>query len=112
MPPEEHDLLIAAASHLPHAVASALVLVAAESKISDREALDFAAKGFEDTTRVAASDPELWTAILMQNADIVSLLLSKLEDELAEMRELLRGMDEDKLMEKLEKAKKIKDLLR
>ena len=112
MSPEEHDLLIAAASHLPHAAASALSLVVDGIESNNRRALDFAGTGFRDTTRIAAGSPELWTGIFLQNADMVSLMLQKLENELAEMRELLRDMDRDKLMEKLVKAKDIRDLLR
>ena len=51
----------------------------------------------------------MWKGILLQNADMVSLMLEKMEKELAEMRELLRDMDEAKLMEKLEQAKQIRD---
>ncbi|MFC1716999.1 prephenate dehydrogenase [Candidatus Poribacteria bacterium] len=110
MSPEEHDRLIAAASHLPHAVASALVSVVAGVESEKHKALDFTATGFEDTTvRIAGGSPELWTDILMQNAGMVSLMLGKLERELAEMRKLLSDMNEQELMEKLEQAKQIRD---
>ncbi len=110
MSPEEHDLLIAAASHLPHAVASALVSVVAGVESEKHKALDFTATGFRDTTtRIAAGSPEMWKDILMQNADMVSLMLGKLERKLAEMRKLLNDMNEQELMEKLEQAKQIRD---
>ncbi len=107
--PEEHDRLIAAASHLPHAVASALVSVVAGVESDNHRALDFAATGFRDTTRIAAGSPEMWRDIFLQNADMVSLMLGKLEKELAEMRKLLNNMNEQELMEKLEQAKQIRD---
>jgi len=109
MPPEQHDLLIAAASHLPHAVACALVSVVAGIEDHDRPALDFTATGFADATRIAAGSPDMWKGILLQNADMVSRMLEKMEEELAEMRRLLKDMDEAKLMEKLERAKQIRD---
>lgn len=111
MSPEEHDLLVAAASHLPHAVACALVSVVAGVESDDHTALDLAATGFADTTRVAAGSPEMWKGILLQNADMVSLMLGKLEKELAEMRKLLKDMDEEKLMKKLTQTKQIRDLI-
>lgn len=109
MSPAEHDLLVAAASHLPHAVASVLVSVVAGVESDDHRALDFAGTGFRDTTRIAAGSPEMWRDIFLQNADMVSLMLDKLEKELAEMRKLLNDMNEQELMRKLEQAKEIRD---
>ena len=63
--PEEHDLLVAALSHLPHLMAVALLKVA--SDISP-EALTFAGPSFRDLTRVGASNPTLWSDILAENA--------------------------------------------
>ena len=63
--PEKHDLLMAALSHLPHLMAAALLKVA--SDISP-EALSFAGPSFRDLTRVGASNPELWSDILAENA--------------------------------------------
>ena len=51
----------------------------------------------------------MWKGILLQNADMVSLMLGKLEKELAEIRGLLENVDEEKLMKKLEQAKQIRD---
>jgi prephenate dehydrogenase len=63
--PGKHDLLMAALSHLPHLMAAALLKVA--SDISP-EALSFAGPSFRDLTRVGASNPELWSDILAENA--------------------------------------------
>ena len=53
----------------------------------------------------------MWKGILLQNAHMVSRMLEKMEEELAEMRKLLKDMDGVKLMEKLKQAKQIKDSL-
>ena len=78
MSPEHHDRILALTSHLPHLAASAV------AGLVEEEALDFAATGFRDTTRVAAGDADLWTAIFMENADEViaatDLLIAKLEE--------------------------------
>lgn len=64
--PVVHDALVARLSHLPQLVASAIVDVAASA--GDREALlGLAAAGFRDVTRIAASNPEMWVAIIRAN---------------------------------------------
>lgn len=107
MSPQEHDFLIAAASHLPHAAACALIQVVAGVK-----AINYTSTGFLDTTRIASGDPKIWKGILLQNADMASSMLKKLENELAEMRKALENRDEAQLTEKLERAKQIRDSLR
>src|SRR5438270_270638 len=61
--PEEHDRHLADISHLPHAVAAALVAMQADA------ALPLAGKGFLDATRIAGGDGALWRDILHDNAD-------------------------------------------
>lgn len=109
MSPQEHDFLIAAASHLPHVAACALAQVVAGVEDNRRRAIDFTATGFADTTRIAAGDPKMWTDILLKNADMVSSMLDRLEKELADLRTILDSKDEEKLMEKLKQVKQIRD---
>ncbi len=109
MSPQDHDFLIAAASHLPHAAACALVQVVAGVQNERGKAIDFTATGFADATRMAAGDPKTWQGIFLHNADMVSSMLERLEKELADIRKALDDRDEQKLMEKLERAKRIRD---
>jgi prephenate dehydrogenase len=91
----EHDRVMAAVSHLPQAVASVLMTVAAASA---GERLAWAGGGLRDTTRLAASDAALWQSIFASNADelrplllAMSARLGRLADELedaAAIREL------------------------
>jgi prephenate dehydrogenase len=68
--PATHDALVARLSHVPQLVASALVELAISG--GDREALlGLAGAGFRDVTRIAASNPELWVAILRANRGAV-----------------------------------------
>ena len=62
--PEVHDLLVGAASHLPHLMASILTNTVADVDSQEGTALDFTATGFRDSTRIAAGSPELWTGIV------------------------------------------------
>lgn len=88
--PDAHDRMITAVSHLPHAIAFSLVLAASEflgtggdlAAGAERAAL-FAGPSYQGATRVAASDPELWRALLADNGagivEAIELLRSRLE---------------------------------
>ncbi len=80
--PEKHDLLMAALSHLPHLMAAALLKVA--SDISP-EALSFAGPSFRDLTRVGASNPELWSDILAENAPALGEALASFAGAMAQL---------------------------
>ena len=92
--PEKHDLLMAALSHLPHLMAAALLKVA--SDISP-EALSFAGPSFRDLTRVGASNPELWSDILAENAPELGEALGAFAGAMAQLgseikdREIMEG---------------------
>lgn len=75
----EHDAAVAAVSHLPQLAAS---LVAARLRVLDEPALGLAGQGLRDVTRIAASDPALWTSILAANALAVRSVLVALRDDL------------------------------
>src|SRR5215216_118763 len=80
--PEKHDLLVAALSHLPHLMAAALLKVA--SDISP-EALSFAGPSFRDLTRVGASNPQLWSDILAENAPALGQALGAFAGAMAQL---------------------------
>ncbi len=92
--PEKHDLLMAALSHLPHLMAAALLKVA--SDISP-EALSFAGPSFRDLTRVGASNPELWSDIMAENAPALGEALGAFAGAMAQLgseikdREVMEG---------------------
>ena len=66
MDAEEHDRIYAAVSHLPHIIAYAIVNTVADINSSY---LGYAGNGFKDTTRIAASSPELWRDISLMNRE-------------------------------------------
>jgi prephenate dehydrogenase len=105
MSPEEHDRALAGTSHLPHLVASAL------AKTTPQEYLPLAATGWADTTRVAASDPELWTQIFEQNSAAMLPALDRLIAQLTEMRSQIAMGDWSELQQTLQQAKRIRDAL-
>jgi prephenate dehydrogenase len=77
--PQRHDAAVAAVSHVPQLAAS---LVAARLEGLDEAAVALAGQGLRDVTRIAASDPDLWTQILAGNAPAVREVLSALVADL------------------------------
>jgi prephenate dehydrogenase len=84
---EQHDSAVALVSHAPQALASAL---ASELLAAPAEAIALAGAGLRDMTRIAASDPRLWTDILTGNADELAAVLDRLAARLAGLAETLR----------------------
>lgn len=79
--PAEHDKVFAAVSHLPHLLAFALVDDIARKPHADL-LFQYAASGFRDFTRIAASSPEMWRDISLANRDA---LLGELDAYLAQL---------------------------
>jgi prephenate dehydrogenase len=88
MTPEEHDRSVALTSHVPQVVASLLAGRLAEA---EEGALRLAGQGVRDTTRIAASAPELWVQILGANAAPVVEILDALAADLRDVSEALRA---------------------
>ncbi len=83
-----HDDAVALVSHLPQIAAS---LVASRLRDAEPQALDLAGQGLRDVTRVAASDPALWTSILTANAAAVLPQLQALRGDLETLIEALEA---------------------
>jgi len=77
-----HDSAVALVSHLPQIVAS---LLAGQLKGAKSDDLDLAGGGLRDTTRIAASDPELWKEIIASNAQEILPLLLNLQNDLGSL---------------------------
>ena len=85
-----HDDLVAAVSHLPHAVAYALTSAIAAA---GPEAVGLTSGGFRDTTRIASSDPVMWRDIFLDNRAPVAAMLSQFEQHFARLRALVDAGD-------------------
>lgn len=85
----DHDAAVAAISHLPQVVASALVNRVAR----DPTALDLAAGGFRDVTRIALSDPGWWADVLVENRTALGSLLRGLGEDLRHWADLIESQD-------------------
>ena len=104
--PEKHDLLMAALSHLPHLMAAALLKVA--SDISP-EALSFAGPSFRDLTRVGASNPELWSDILAENAPALGEALGAFAGAMAQLGSEIK--DREAIEDRFRRAREAYDAL-
>ena len=72
MDPARHDRLVAFVSHLPQVASTALMGLAATEEADEPEILLLAAGGFRDLTRLAASNPALWSEILLSNREAIA----------------------------------------
>jgi prephenate dehydrogenase len=90
---DDHDRLVAVASHVPHLLAGALMNEATRVAEQDAVLLQMAAGGFRDMTRIAAGDPSIWPDVLFENREAISQSLSALEDRLKSLREALNSND-------------------
>jgi prephenate dehydrogenase len=105
LPPEQHDELVAIVSHLPQVAASALADVAADVVAASGEVvLAVAGGGFRDTTRIAASDPDLWLPILAGNRTAVLEALDHYRARLDEIRAAVAADDAVALRRVLDRA--------
>ncbi len=103
MSPAAHDAAVAAISQTPHLIVAALAAATSLQHIS------LASTGFQDTTRIAAGDADLWRQILADNRDHVLKSLDKFETVLASFRQSLENDDHQKLKRLLETGKKHRD---
>ena len=88
--PDAHDVAVAAVSHLPHLVACALVDAVTREAPG---ALPIAARGFRDTTRIAAGDPRMWQEIFIANRAPLADALGAFRRALDELEALVATGD-------------------
>ena len=79
---KQHDYAVAGISHVPHLISAALAILAKNNDDYENHMHTLAAGGFKDTTRIAASSPEMWEQICVTNRDAISTLLGKYIKEL------------------------------
>lgn len=96
--PQQHDEVFAAVSHLPHLLSFALVNDLAQRDNCDL-LLSFAASGFRDFTRIAASSPEMWRDISLANRDALMREVKQYTNELNIVYQALENNDAAKLEE-------------
>jgi len=94
MEPRHHDMVLAITSHLPHLIAYTIVGTATELENTlQQEVIKFAAGGFRDFTRIAASDLVMWRDIFLANKDAVLEMLGRFDEDLTALQRAIRYGD-------------------
>lgn len=108
MPVDRHDEVLAATSHLPHLLAFSLVDTLARES-DNREIFRYAAGGFRDFTRIAASDPTMWHDVFLTNQDATLKILRKFQSDLAMLEQAIEASDGDVLKNVFHRSKSARD---
>ncbi len=109
MDPEHHDRVLAITSHLPHLLAFTICGTADDLQGETRsEVLQFAASGFRDFTRIAASDPVMWRDIFTNNRDALLEMLARFTEDAQAMARAIRWGDEDFIVDRIERGRRIR----
>ncbi len=105
---QHHDEVLAETSHLPHLLAYALVDTLS-SQGDSLEIFQYAAGGFRDFTRIAASDPVMWRDIFKANGPAILRILDRYLGELGELRSFVAAGDGEALEVVFQRAKHARD---
>lgn len=106
---DHHDTICAMVSHLPHLIAFT-ICGTADTLAEDMraEVLDFAASGFRDFTRIAASDPTMWRDIFLNNSDALLSVLDRFSHDAAAMAKAIREGDEKTIVDTISRGRRIR----
>ncbi len=107
----EHDLHVAFISHMPHLISYSLANAVLHHE-EHENILNLAAGGFRSMSRLAKSSPTMWGDIFRQNKTHLLDSLSYFENELAQMKKLVKNEDWDGLDQKMTSANSLHDILK
>jgi cyclohexadieny/prephenate dehydrogenase len=109
MTPEHHDRVLAITSHLPHLIAYTIVATVSDlEQHLQAEVLRYAAGGFTDFTRIAASDPIMWRDVFLHNREAVLEMLGRFTEDLAALQRAIRWGEGDKLQDLFTRTRAIR----
>ncbi len=109
MDPAHHDRVLAIVSHLPHLLAFTICGTADDLADETRdEVLNFAASGFRDFTRIAASDPTMWRDVFLNNREALLEMLARFTEDAQAMARAIRWGDGDYITDKVTRGRKIR----
>ena len=112
MEPGHHDRVLAIVSHLPHLIAFTICGTADDLADESREeVLKFAASGFRDFTRIAASDPVMWRDVFLNNRDALLEMLARFMEDAQAMSRAVRWGDGAYIEDKVKRSRQIRQSL-
>jgi cyclohexadieny/prephenate dehydrogenase len=107
--PGHHDRVLAIVSHLPHLIAFTICGTADDlADESRRQVLKFAASGFRDFTRIAASDPTMWRDVFLNNREALLEMLARFLEDAQAMARAVRWGDGAYIEDKVNRGRKIR----
>ncbi|MHB1303192.1 MAG: prephenate/arogenate dehydrogenase family protein [Acidiphilium sp.] len=107
-----HDRVVAIVSHLPHLIAFTICGTADDLADETRqEVLQFAASGFRDFTRIAASDPIMWRDVFLNNREALLEMLARFTEDAQAMARAVRWGDAAYIEDKVLRGRKIRQAL-
>jgi cyclohexadieny/prephenate dehydrogenase len=112
MQPDHHDRVLAMVSHLPHLLAFTICGTADDLADETRQqVLQFAASGFRDFTRIAASDPTMWRDVFLNNRDALLEMLARFTEDAQAMARAVRWGDAEYIEDKVRRGRQIRKSL-
>lgn len=97
--PKHHDKILSYTSHLPHLTAFCLI------NSIPKDFLAFGASGLKDTTRIALSDVQIWSDIILSNRKELLNSLSSFEKQIKDLKRIIQKGNNKQLIQVLKKSK-------
>jgi len=112
MDPAHHDRVMAIVSHMPHLIAFTICGTAYDlAGETKAEVLQFAASGFRDFTRIAASDPVMWRDVFLNNREALLEMLARFTEDAQAMARAVRWGDGAYIEQQVKRGRKIRQSL-
>ena len=106
---EHHDRVLAIVSHLPHLIAFTICGTADDLEGQSRQqVMQFAASGFRDFTRIAASDPVMWRDVFLNNREALLEMLARFMEDAQAMARAVRWGDAAYIEDRILRGRKIR----
>ena len=107
--PATHDKVVAIVSHLPHLIAFTICSTADDLADETKESvLKFAASGFRDFTRIAASDPTMWRDVFLNNREALLEMLARFTEDAQALGRAVRWGQADYIEDRIRRGRKIR----
>ncbi len=107
--PATHDKIVAIVSHLPHLIAFTICSTADDLAEETKEAvLKFAASGFRDFTRIAASDPTMWRDVFLNNREALLEMLGRFVEDAHALGRAVRWGEAEYIEDRIRRSRKIR----
>lgn len=106
---QEHDMVTAAISHLPHVISASLVNLIHDSDGPEEHMRTIAAGGFRDITRISSSSPQMWQEICLSNPENICFMLDKYIAMLEDYRQAIGDKNAEELIRIFTDSKAYRD---